>query len=99
MPTHGKIPSRWSLTGIGGARASKALADNQLLWPLPAIPANLSPLLSGLAPNRDHNGDLLSAISALPKRREGRQPLFSIFATDPLIRGKRIGPALLAKGY
>src|SRR5690348_3348898 len=99
MAAYRKAASRWSLIGIGEPADRKTLADNQLLWPCRTLPANLSPLLAGLAPNRDHNSDLLAAIERLPDCRGSKQPVFSVFAADPFIHGKRIGPSLLKKGY
>jgi hypothetical protein len=68
-----------------------------VLWPARHC-AGLTALLSGLAPNRDHNADLALALKTLPAHAFNRESVFAVFAADPFINGKRIAAALLSKG-
>lgn len=95
-PLH--IPSRWSLVAAGAPTRPGTLHGNHLIWPQRSC-AGLSPLLCGLAPNRDHNADLSQALATLPDHAGENQPVFSVFAADPFINGKRIATTLLDKGY
>jgi predicted TIM-barrel enzyme len=66
----------------------------------PGIPKSpLTPLLAGLLPNRNHNDDLVRDLQAIPPAGRSAQPVFSVFAADPFIEGKRVAYWLLAKGY
>jgi hypothetical protein len=69
-----------------------------VLWPA-APRSGLTPLLAGLAPNRDHNADLVEAVQALPRHREGAQPVFAVFAADPFLNVRRIASTLRARKY
>ena len=55
--------------------------------------------LSGLMPNRDHNGDLLSEIERLPHCLAGEWPVFGILAADPFLRIDQMARRLRSKGY
>lgn len=104
MPRHQALPSSWSLVTLrtdekGTSEKIGVLNASQLIAP-PLPDSSLTPLLSGLLPNRNHNEDLLHALDRLPKRAgAGTQPVFSVFAADPFLEGKQIAQRLLEKGY
>lgn len=98
MTYRASIPSKWALVGLEPEGKARVVANHHVLWPRPK-PLNLPSLLSGLAPNRDHNAELLRAVTHLDVGRSGTQPMFSVFAADPFINGKRIARTLLAKRF
>ena len=55
--------------------------------------------LSGLMPNRDHNGDLVTEIERLPHCLAGERPVFGILAADPFLRIDQVAERLRGKGY
>ena len=68
---------------------------------LPAIhrAPSLSVELSGLMPNRDHNGDLLMAIRRMPRCLSGEHPVIGVLAADPFLRVDQMADRLMEKGY
>ncbi|MBL8269192.1 hypothetical protein [Steroidobacter sp.] len=98
MSSPSQIPSQWTLVDADPGLRSATLQPNQVVWPARRC-ENLSALLSGLAPNRDHNADLAQRLADLPDRGKSRSPLFAIFAADPFIGGTGLMTALRAKGY
>jgi hypothetical protein len=86
------------LLDIAAHRGTAGPAAPCVLWPA-APRSDLSPLLAGLAPNRDHNGDLVLALEGLPRHREGVQPVFAVFAADPFLNVRRIASTLRARKY
>lgn len=99
MAASRKIATHWSLIDLGQQTGTQDIEDYCILCPPLRPLTRLSPLLSGLVPNRDHNTDLLAAVEKLRECEGPRQPVFSIFTADPFIHGKPIGRALLKKGY
>lgn len=55
--------------------------------------------LSGLMPNRDHNGDLMREIERLPHCQADQRPVIGILAGDPFLRVDQLADRLAEKGY
>lgn len=98
MAAPSKISSRWTLVDANPGQRPAALQSNQVLWPARRC-ENSSALLSGLAPNRDHNAELAQLLAGMPTRGDTHSPVFAIFAADPFIGGTGLMAALHAKGY
>jgi predicted TIM-barrel enzyme len=98
MARQKQIPLRWSLRGCPMDGELGTSEPSYLV--VPSIPqSSLTPLLSGLLPNRGHNDDLAQRLQLLPPAGAAAQPIFSVFAADPFIEGKQIAQRLLEKGY
>ena len=93
-----KIPSRWRLVTNLQQGKIETLDDSHLVAPT-ARRSPLTPLLSGLLPNRDHNEELVRDLRVIPRNRAAAQPIFAVFAADPFIEGKQITQTLFEKGY
>ena len=55
--------------------------------------------LSGLMPNRDHNGDLVREVEGLPHCLPDQRPVIGILAADPFLRIDQLAARLAEKGY
>lgn len=98
MTRRPQIPCHWSLNDETPRGASRPLHASHIIVPLvPNSP--LTPLLSGLLPDRDHNGDLTRRLRRLPQGRGAAQPLFALFASDPFLNARYMARQLLDKGY
>jgi predicted TIM-barrel enzyme len=98
MAIRNQTPQRDSLVGYAvDGKIGTPVASRLIAPPIPR--SSLTPLLSGLLPNRDHNDDLMRGLDRLPRGSAASQPLFAVFAADPFIEGKRIAYRLLGKGY
>lgn len=98
MAAHTQIPSRWTLVDADPRQRPATLQSSHLLWPARHC-EGLSALLSGLAPNRDHNAELAQLLAGMPDRNGAQSPMFAIFAADPFIGGTGLMTALRARGY
>jgi len=97
MTRPSRIPSRWILNNDTARDADCSPRGSHIVAPsVPDSPLTL--LLSGLTPDRDHNGDLLRRLRHLPKA-EADQPVFATFAADPFLNPKDLARRLLRKGY
>src|SRR5687768_947227 len=98
MVARSQIPARWSL--FTEAQDGRLAALEASIVVAPPIPnSSLTPLLSALLPNRDHNDDLMQQLALLRENTARAQPIFSVFAADPFIKVKRLAQRLRAKGY
>lgn len=85
---------------LGAARVAPGVSrtGDIVLPPIGSAP-NLSLELSGLLPNRDHNGDLLREVEILPHCLPGQRPVIGILAADPFLRIDQLADRLAQKGY
>jgi predicted TIM-barrel enzyme len=98
MAADSQIPSRWTLVDVDPQQRPATLQSNHLVSPIRRC-EGLSPLLCGLAPNRDHNAELSRCLASMPEQSRAHSPLFAVFAADPFIAGSGLVGALQAKGY
>lgn len=84
--------------GSGHVTPSQVRTGDIVLPPIRRAP-DLPIELSGLLPNRDHNGDLLVEIERMPTCLPGERPVIGILAADPFLRIDQLSERLSAKGY
>jgi predicted TIM-barrel enzyme len=79
--------------------APSVLRTGDIVLPPIASAPDLPLELSGLMPNRDHNGDLMREIERLPHCPAGQRPVIGILAADPFLRIDQLADRLGHKGY
>ena len=84
--------------GLGQVTPSRTRTGDIILPPIHRAP-DLPIELSGLLPNRDHNGDLLVEIDRMPHCLSGERPVIGILAADPFLRIDQLSERLKSKGY
>lgn len=95
-----KIFTIWNRVEVGADRYTPGVyRSGDLVLPAIQRAPGLSVELSGLLPNRDHNDDLLSAISRMPRCLSGEHPVFGVLAADPFLRVDQMADRLAQKGY
>lgn len=94
------IPSTWTRIEVGPHRITPGVfrTGNVVVPSIPHV-AGLPLELSGLLPNRDHNGDLFQALDNVPNCLSGERPVFGLFAADPFLRIDQLSDKLASKGY
>jgi hypothetical protein len=95
-----QIPSAWNRVVLGAARVAPSVSrtGDIVLPPIGSAP-DLPLELSGLMPNRDHNGDLLREVEKLPHCLPGQRPVIGVFAADPFLRIDQLADRLAQKRY
>lgn len=86
------------MTGTERFTPSVPRTGDIVLPPIHRAPG-LSIELSGLVPNRDHNGDVLRALERMPHCLADERPVIGIFAADPFLRIGQMATRLAEKGY
>ena len=95
-----QIPSTWNRIVLGGERVAPSVPRTRdVVLPPIARGPELPLELSGLMPNRDHNGDLAREIAHLPHCLPSQRPVVGIFAADPFLRIDQLADQLASKGY
>ena len=95
-----QIPSAWNRIVLGTERVTPSVSrTGDIVLPPIFRAADLPIELSGLMPNRDHNGDLLLALEHMPRCRSGERPVIGILAADPFLRIDQFADRLAEKGY
>ena len=90
----------WNRIEVGAARYTPGVyRSNNLVIPAISRAGDLALELSGLLPNRDHNGDLLAAIERMLRCLTGERPVFAVLAADPFLRVDLMSDRLAQKGY
>lgn len=95
-----KIPSVWNRVVMGAQRVTPSVprTGDIVLPPISRAP-DLPLELSGLMPNRDHNGDLMREVERLPRCPADQRPVIGILAGDPFLRVDQLADRLEEKGY
>lgn len=95
-----KIPSVWNRLVMGTERVAPGVPrTGDIVLPPIARAPDLPLELSGLMPNRDHNGDLMREIEHLPNCLPDQRPVIGILAGDPFLRIDQLANRLEEKGY
>jgi hypothetical protein len=95
-----QIPSTWNRVVMGGERVAPSVPRTRDVVLPPIVRAPDLPLeLSGLMPNRDHNGDLARELAHLPPCLPSQRPVIGILAADPFLRIDQLADRLADKGY
>lgn len=88
--------SAWHLADAGAVEGPRS--DRTILWTAPPATA-LGPLMSGLLPNRDHNGHLTRLLGQARLHPRERPEWLAIFAADPFIAIDNLVSSMRAAGY
>ncbi|MBE0532332.1 MAG: phosphoenolpyruvate hydrolase family protein [Rhodospirillales bacterium] len=95
-----QIPTAWNRIEVGTGRFTPGVyRTGDVVLPAIRHAPGLSLELSGLMPNRDHNGDLLQAVERMPHCPSGECPVIGILAADPFLRIDQLADRLAEKGY
>lgn len=88
--------SAWHLADAGAVEGPPS--HKAILWTAPPVTA-LGPLMSGLLPNRDHNGHLALLLGQARQCPRERPEWLAIFAADPFIAIDNLVSNMRAAGY
>lgn len=95
-----QIPSAWNRIVLGSERFTPSVyRTGDIVLPAIRRAPDLPAELSGLMPNRDHNGDLLQTIERMPRCLPGERPVIGVLAADPFLRIDQLADRLAEKGY
>ena len=95
-----QIPAVWNRIEVGAGQFTPGpYRSGDVVLPAIRRAPGLSVELSGLMPNRDHNGDLLQAVERMPHCLPGECPVIGILAADPFLRIDQLADRLAEKGY
>ncbi len=95
-----QIPTAWNRIEVGAGRFTPGVyRSGDVVLPAIRRAPGLSVELSGLMPNRDHNGDLLQAVERMPHCLSGECPVIGVLAVDPFLRVDQLADRLGEKGY